>query len=218
MSNIVTRAELSRILGVSKTTITRACKVRIASALVDDGIDIDHPLVQAWMDRLGIVYPEGKPKPKPEPEPKPGPEPKPEYSIPKPHPRMSFKGIEDFENLTVRQVVMKYGTVEGLRGYVDVLKTIADYKHRELRVKQQRGELIAREKVAGVVFPIIDSAFSQLVSDVPEALSSLIVARCEAGGSDTLGDIVQLIRKANGRVLKNLKEGAQRLEILKSEA
>jgi hypothetical protein len=65
------------------------------------------------------------------------------------------------------------------------------------------------------VFPLIDTAFSRLVSDVPDSVSKLILARCEAGGPETLSDVQQLIREANSRVLKNVKMSVGRLEVLK---
>jgi len=85
---------------------------------------------------------------------------------------------------------------------------------QHIGLAQQRGDLIEREKVAGLVFPLIDVAFSRLVSDVPEAVSKMVVARCEAGGPETTADVMQLIRDANSRVLKNMKQSAARLEFL----
>jgi hypothetical protein len=73
---------------------------------------------------------------------------------------------------------------------------------------------VEREKVVGLVFPLIEVAFARLVSDVPDSVSKIVVARCEAGGPETTADVVQLIRDANSRVLKNMKQSAERLEFL----
>ena len=123
--------------------------------------------------------------------------------------------IEDLEGLTVRQVVMRYGSVDGFKRFVDSLKSIADYKFRELRIKQHRGDLIERDLVAGAVFPLIDVAFQRLVSDVPSAVTQQVVARVESGGEDVVADVEKIIRDANSRVLKNAKESVTKLEVFK---
>ena len=131
-----------------------------------------------------------------------------------PKPQGASEGIKDLEDLTVREVVMRYGSVDGFKRFVESLKNIAEYKHREIRVRQQRNELIERDKVAGVIFPMIDVAFSRLVSDVPDTLAKLVIARVESGGPETATDVVQLIRDANSQVLKNVKHNASKLEVL----
>ena len=125
--------------------------------------------------------------------------------------------IEDLENLTIREVVMRHGSIDGFKRFVESLKNIAEYKYREMRVQQQRGDLIERDKVSGQVFPLIDVAFSRLVSDVPASVSKLVVARAESGGPDTVRDVQGIIRDANSRVLKNVKTALEKLEFLNAD-
>lgn len=110
---------------------------------------------------------------------------------------------------------MRYGSVDGFKRFVDSLKNIADYKFRELRIRQQRGDLVSRDLVSGAVFPLIDVAFQRLVSDVPAAVTQQVVARVESGGDDVAADVEKIIRDANSRVLKNAKESISKLEVLK---
>lgn len=228
---LISKAELARWAGVSAPAISKACRVGgpLYDAASSEGVDAEHPLVRQWLAGHGVHKlpdpPQARPKAKPKAKPKrgtarrPTPPPKPKADPPPAPPQLDELpgGIEDLENLTVREVVMRYGSVDGFKRFVDSLKGIAEYKHRELRVRQQRGDLIERDRVAGVVFPLLEVAFSRLVGDVPESVSKLVVARAEAGGPETTADVVQLIRDANSRVLKNLKESAARMEFLTDE-
>ena len=211
----ISKAELARWAGVSRQAITKVC--RPGGALYDatgsDGVDVSHPLVREWLDSHGVAdIPTGDP----------GPGGKTRKAPAKPAASKAAKPAEsdpaeseDLENLTVREVVMRYGSVDGFKRFVDSLKNIAEYKYRELRIKQQRGDLVERAKVAGLVFPLIDVTFSRLVTDIPDAVSKLVIARVESGGPETLVDVQKIIRDANSRAIKNLKQSALKLEILK---
>ena len=221
MTRTISKAELARWAGVSRAAVTKACKGPLYDAADSKGVDVSHPLVRQWLSSHGVTDLPGEEPAKPAPAKRRRSKPQgktPPPDTPKPPPPEPTATIpyelRDLENLTVREVVMKFGSVDGFKRFVDSLKNIAEYKHRELRVRQQRGDLIEREKVAGLVFPLIDVAFSRLVSDVPESVSKMVVARCEAGGPDTTADVMQLIRDANSRVLKNMKQSASHLEFL----
>ncbi len=218
MSRIVSKAELARWGGVSRQAVAKLCKpgALLYDATTAKGVDVEHPLVVEWLSGHGVdEIPENGAQAKPKADRPPTPTPKkPPAADPPPTVPAAPDGVEDLENMTVREVVMRYGSVDGFKRFVESLKNIAEYKHRELRVRQQRGELIERDKVAGVVFPLVEVAFTRLVSDVPEAVSKQVIARVESGGPDTTADVVALIRDANSRVLKNLKQSVTRLEFL----
>lgn len=213
---LISKAELARWANVSRQAVTKATKpgAPLYDAADTRGVDVEHPLVREWLSSHGVVdLPGPRPPTQKAKKTKQSTRPSSDKTRASPaEPAMpKTDSIEDLEDLTVREVVMRYGSIDGFKRFVDSLKNIAEYKHRELRVRQQRGDLIARERVAGVVFPMIDVAFARLVSDVPESLSKLIIARVESGGPDTASDVQKLIRDANSRVLKNLKQSAQKI-------
>ncbi len=225
MSRIISKAELSRWAGVSRAAVTKACKTFLAEAASDKGVDVDHALARGWLREHGVDTlpdpPAVKSKPraaKPKPRAAKQKPQKPAKNAPqvthKAAPAESIHDLDHLENLTVREVVMQYGSIEGFKRFVDSLKSISDYKYKELRARQQRGELVDRDKVAGIVFPMIDVAFSRLVTDVPAAASKAVVARVQSGGPDTNTDVLKIIRDANSKVLKDLKQSALSLEIL----
>ena len=135
-------------------------------------------------------------KSKPNPKPKPAPKPKPNQ-VPITVGGYDIDGLED---LTLREIVMRYGSIDGFKRYVESLKSISDFNLRDMKMKTHRGELIQRDLVVGTLIPLIDVAYQRLVSDVPAAITQQIIARVESGGEDRTGDCEKIIRDALSRV------------------
>lgn len=223
MNRTLSKSELSRLVGISRAATGKAAKTHFADAITPNGrIDVDHPVVREWLEARGVnEIPDSAKLTKPVPGKKAAVntyekrlDPRRSAGI---QTRVGDYDLKDLEDLTIREVVMKYGSVDGFKRFIESLKGIAEYKFRELKVKQQRGELIERDRVASVVFPMIDVAFTRLVSDVPTSLSKLIVARVESGGEGTARDVEELIINANGVVLKNLKKSIKKIGFMKNE-
>lgn len=215
MTRIISKAELSRWAGVSRAAVTKACKINLSDAVLPSGVDVTHPLVRDWLRGHGVdTLPEVSAAAKQKTRKAPVRKPQPKRIVPQAAPPPAVHDLEHLEDLTIREVVMRYGSVDGFKRFVDSLKSISEYKYKELRAKQQRGDLVERHKVAGLVFPMIDVAFSRLVTDVPVAVSKSVVARVQSGGPETYTDVQKIIRDANSRVLKNVKQSAMSLEIL----
>ena len=229
MARTITKAELARWAGVSRTATSKACRNALADAVVGEGksqrVDAEHHAVRNWLAEKGVdTLPEPtvhRPRPTAAAQPAPRTDRAPPRTPGTPRGQVVVRTqdgdytLDQLEHLTVRDVVLRYGSVDGFKKFVESLKHIADYNYREQRVRQQRGELVERQKVAGVVFPIIDVAFARLVNDVPDTVASQVVARVESGGPETLVDVQRMIREANSAVLKNLKLSAENWDFLK---
>lgn len=242
MSNLITKAALSRLAGVSRMAVTKAAKGALADAVVDKKINLNHSLVIEWLKSHGVKdedihLPEPKEKTtttkpvakkkskkkKAAAKSKPGtvpdkPTPAPPMPAAKPNPAPITVGgydIDGLEDMTLREIVMRYGSIDGFKRYVDSLKSISDFNMRDMKMKTHRGELVQRDLVAGTLIPLIDVAYQRLVSDVPAAITQQIIARVESGGEDMIGDSEKIIRDAVSRVLKNTKSSIMKMEILK---
>jgi hypothetical protein len=127
---IESKAQLARWAGVSRQAMTRACKEGgpLHGATTPQGVDVEHPIALAWLNNHGVRELPAPPPPKPAPaRPKPAkpPNPPPEVSqTPTLQPPPDVP-LDEFETLTLREIVMRFGTIDGLKRYVDSLKTIA---------------------------------------------------------------------------------------------
>jgi len=228
MSNLITKAALSRLAGVSRMAVTKAAKGALADAVVDKKINVAHPLVIEWLSSKDVTEiptasePAPKPTAKKKAKKKTAAKSKP---VPKPKPAAATKpnqvpitvggyDIDGLEDLTLREIVMRYGSIDGFKRYVESLKSISDFNLRDMKMKTHRGELVQRDLVVGTLIPLIDVAYQRLVSDVPAAITQQIIARVESGGEDMIGDSEKIIRDAVSRVLKNTKSSIMKMEIL----
>lgn len=122
--------------------------------------------------------------------------------------------LKELEHLTVREVVMHWGSIAEFTVYVQALKNIADYQHREIKVGIQRGELVPRKRFEKEFFPILDLAFRRLLTDMPESLSRTVIGRVESGGPETVIDVQQMIHDEAQKIIKNLKTQMLKLDFV----
>ncbi len=213
MPELISKAELSRRAGVSRMAVTKATAEggRLADAMSGGKVDASHALVVEWLTTHSGKPPKSASAPKKRRRKAKTDDPPPATDLPT---QIGNIDTSELEGLTLREIVMRYGTIDGFKRFVETLKQIGDYKLKELNMQTKRGDLIQRDKVAGSVFPVIEVAFGRLVNDVPVALVPELIARVESGGDDTAEDVRRLIHDANARVLKSAKSSLSRLDIL----
>jgi len=113
--------------------------------------------------------------------------------------------VEQLADLTVREVVMRYGSIDGFKRFVDSLKTIAEYNYKQLAIKEKRGELVDRDLVQRVMIFALDVAFKRLVSDVPSNIANQVVAVVESKTDNAINEVEKIYRDATSSILKNVK-------------
>lgn len=234
---LISKAELARVAGVSRTATTKASATGgpLADAVEGKKINIDHPTAIEWLaaknvNAADVVAPvkktttprkvrvakkktavKKKAKPRAiEKEKKPATPTEPKQAP------ITVGGyeIDGLEDLTLREIVMRYGSIDGFKRYVDSLKSISDFNMRDMKMKTHRGELVSRDMVSNTLFPLVDVAYQRLVSDVPAATIQQIIARVESGGDDVVIDCEKIMRDAVSRVLKNTKNSIMKTGIL----
>lgn len=204
---LISKAELAKRAGVAPPAVSYQLKHGLKDAVVDGKVESDHPLVVAWLKAKAA-----EPK-KPPSEPKPR-----KVDISKKLPHVGGVPTQELADLTLREIVMGYGSIDGFKRFVESLGKIADFNQREMRTQRERGDLIERDKVRRVAFALIDATFKRILSDVPESLSRQIIARIESGdSSDPVGEVSAMMRDALGKALRNCKRSVEKLEILNRE-
>ena len=127
----VSKAEFAKLAGVSKPAISKALRGKLAAALVDDRVDIDHPASVEYLRTRGKTVPARAPtKPpkkgsKPPPAPtrsakKGAPEPpeptEPRRSRPLPPPRLdAHRGLEQLAELNTQELLGSLSETEKQR-------------------------------------------------------------------------------------------------------
>lgn len=89
----------------------------------------------------------------------------------------------------------------------EVGKLQADEQLKNLKIDEQKGLLIEKERVAGVLFSYLD-ALNVNILDSPESMIDHIIDKVKAGAKR--GEIISYMRGSLGRQIKNTKTQIQK--------
>ena len=225
MARLFSRADFSRLAGVSDSAIAKACKHRLAPACIGSRIDVDHVSAVEYLADKGASPPppeqgmykprSAPPAPRPEKPVQPPPkaaEPVPERRVPEPGKSLDSDDIQDFLDLTVREVIERHGTVTAFKDLLDARKKIADIHEKDLKNDETTGRLIERELVRTHVFSAIDAAWRRLLSDATKTITRTLYGAAKGGVSveesektvrDILASHLRPVKATATRVLRD---------------
>lgn len=194
----MTRAEFARIAGVSASAVSKACKAKLRRAVVGRRIDLDHEDAVAYLENRGIdptSVRESPPKSR-----KPAPAERP--------PPLDIAAPAEIAELTIREVVRRFGTQTRFRDWLQALKAIEDIQEKRLRNETANGRLIERELVKTHVFGAIDATNRRLLADTPRTVAQRIyaMARSEA----PVEEAEKVVREAIASQLAPVRTSASR--------
>ncbi len=208
MSRLVTRAELADTKGVSRAAVTKACRPGGALHLACQGdrVDLDHAHAVAYMsgqviDGSGkVARPKAKAsKAKP---PAPPSRPKRTKAVEIPH------DLEDYADLTLREILQIHGTETALKDFLAAAKTLEEIREKKLKNAEREGSLISRDLVEKSIFGTIDATFVRLLADTPKTLASKLFSAARTGLPEADGEKIAKVEIE--RQIKVIKTAAKR--------
>ena len=101
--------------------------------------------------------------------------------------------ISDHGNLTLNELVAYFGSDESYRGWLAAKKTQTEIIEKEIKVKEKLGELISRDLVDKATFSLVDGFTSRLLTDFCKSCPVDLRAAFESGKDNI--EIEVLIRK-----------------------
>lgn len=204
------QSEIADILGVSRQAVQKLCKPggKFEPALNDKRkINRWHPVIIQHKEDLDA-------KRKTDPITAAVSEPKKKQTI-------SINGdgheitVEEIENLTLKQIVERYGGISGFKIYAETLDKMATWKNREMKYQKDRNKLVEKDILGRSLFSIIDLAFKQIVSEYPGSITDQLIAIAKGDRETARIDVVALQEKALSRIMKGIK--AEVVKGLKSD-
>ncbi len=227
MPRPVSRAELARLAKVSKPAITKQCDKALRPALVGDRVDLDHPLVRAFLLEHGVDLPapahapaKGKktsptsraaPTKAPATQPKRGGKPTAKRPA-EPVSELEFGGgdSEELEAIAdiIRPLVERFGTKRAFRDWLLALKEIEAIREKRLNNEEAEGLLIYRELVRTHVFGRIEACHRRLLGDVPKTLTRRVYALAKNGTA--IEEAEATVRELIGSQLDPMKTAVDR--------
>ena len=120
--------------------------------------------------------------------------------------------IEAFLDMTLRELVQRFGTDVAFIDWLKSTKMIEDINEKRLKNAQTKGELISRKLVKDHVIDTFNSAHLRLMKDVSKSIAAGVVSKAKGGAtlpeieacvSDVVGSFIKPIKNKISRVLKN---------------
>jgi hypothetical protein len=117
--------------------------------------------------------------------------------------------IQEMADMTIREVVDRFGTCSGFSDWLDCVKKIEDIHDRRLKNGAKENELIGREFVKLHLFNLVDTSYSQLLNDAPGTIATRLASEIKSGATkEHLEKVTQDIIKAH---IKNIKAKSRKL-------
>jgi len=207
---LLNKEETAKLLGIDHSVLCRYCKVKFQAAVVGKLINIKHPSIIEYMEaRAGRIAAVGDAPPPyiaKQPAKDNSREQQPDYEYKQESPiKVGSIPFDEIEDLTVKEVVHKYGTIAGFKNYLDALKTMADWKNKELKFMEARVELVKINPFTNSILSLIDLAFKRIVNEFPNAIAPQLKAIIKVGKDDALIQMAKLMEKELSQILKNCK-------------
>jgi len=212
MPKMVARAELARLAGVSAAAITKACKGQLRDACEGKRVDLEHEAVRRYLEGKGV---RGDTTPD-----EPGPASEQASAVSGARAQrfvtslehLEQSDIDGMEDLTLRELTDKFGTVTAFKDWLDARKKISDIREKDLKNAEVEGTLISRELVEHHVFGAIENANRQLLSDSPKTITRRLFAMARSGAPpeeaervvrDIVSSQLRPVKATAARVLRN---------------
>ena len=224
MGRTISKKELAMLAGVTPGAISQQLSRKLKPALIGNRIDIDHPAVIAYFAKraeLNIAPPPPPPKKKESvtgvqsmqrrgrgrPPSKQIDDVGNVHELPSMLPHIPGLTMEEIEQLTILQVVERFGTAASVVDYLSAVKSIEDVRQKRIKNAELRGRLVARDAVK-VLFGFVDEAHSRMVSDTPARAA--VVIRSLLDNDPSKEDIEKIIRDQIAAGLKGVKSKVSR--------
>ena len=219
----VSQAELARLARVSEMAISKAVRAQLKPAVSGRRVDLDHPATVKYLAGKAGRPPRTS-KATPQPNTRPGapssanrakgpgkdgaPPPDPNAEDTKSVRVVSYvlENVDALGELTIREVVKRFGTAQGFRDWLQALKQIEDTREKRLRNEETAGRLISRELVETHVFGAIDATNRRLLSDLPKTIARRLSSLAKGGSSTE--DAEHIVRELISSQLKPVKTQA----------
>ena len=215
MQKLISKAELSRLCGVSTAAITKACKKKFPGAMHGDGqrarIDANHPAVIDYIESHGGTGPESIRQDDSGKDPSPERPPSKAAQI-----RDASPGeyepvpddIEAFADMTIRELIARFGTETRFKDWLGALKTIEDIQEKRIKNAVAAGKLVSRELVERHVFGVIEASHRRLLNDSPKTITGQVYAAAKSGME--LEEAESKVRLLISSQLKSVKARAEK--------
>lgn len=203
----ISKSELARRLEISATMVGKltAKGGKLAAALTGRHINAQHPSVLQYIAERDA----SKPPPRPidaDDQLRAAVGRSPEVVEAGPVDDAVPEDLHKYQDLTIRQICSRFGTLAQFEYFLKASKTIEDVVEKQLKNQEKRGELISRELIEKHLIGYVEQLSSRVLNDAPKAIVKRVRAGVKAGSSD--GELEKLVIGILSADLKGAKATA----------
>ena len=108
-------------------------------------------------------------------------------------------------NMTIRQLIMRHGTLDNVEKYSKILRDLSAADEREQKLQERRLMQIPKDFVTQRMFGYIDTLMRQLL-DVPESICDALIAMVVADGEGARSGVIHLLSDNLTKCIAGAKE------------
>ena len=117
--------------------------------------------------------------------------------------------ISRYADMTLRELVDRFGSVRALKDWLEALKKIEDIREKRLNNEEVQRQLISRELVKTHVFGFLEAGNRRLLGDTPKTIARRLYALARSDQPIEEGE--KLVREIIGSQLNPQKERVSKL-------
>ena len=210
--NLVSKAEFARLSGVSAASITKAVKSSLVPAMVGKRIDANHEAAAQYLAEKGIKLQQAPPPPRVVTGTEAKRLTKKSESMANINQGQMIHEVPDdiqaFADMSVREVVQRFGTDVAFLDWLKATKAIEDINEKRLKNAATKGSLVSRELVKlGIIDPI-DAAHIKLLTDGAKTITRRVTAMHDSGRN--LDEIEKFVKNQMTSFIRPVKAKVKR--------
>ena len=195
-------AEFARMAGVTRAAI--GGKVKNGTLIINSAgmLDTDNPVNRAYLNKKQNLQQQS-------------------YAMPSPvvTPAVVSVGSQQVQaapakkdntpqqmlNMTLREIVAAYGSMDGVERYVKVLRDLTTADEKTQRLQEKRQMQIPRDFVVARLFGFINQLTNKIL-DVPDSLADQVIALVQSDSENCRQKIINYTRDVLSRAIGGSKE------------
>jgi hypothetical protein len=130
--------------------------------------------------------------------------------------QIDFTALDDYQigeraglpkkllGMTIRELVIKFKGLDGLEGYIKMLRDLAAADEKDQKTQERRLQLVEKDFIIARVFQFLDVLMKQLL-EWPEGAVDGIIALVQSEGDAARRDVSRILEKGIMDIIKNAK-------------
>lgn len=219
---LVSKAEFSRIVGVSQAMVSKMSKSNLAKAMVGTRINMAHTSVKKYITtHRAKIRKDAKREAAGSEQAEMDTQPIQKKGANGKHQKSGRTKIKDqiiegsvtapddeelakFGDMKLKDILRHHGTMTQFKDLLSATKLIEDIIEKRIKNAKISGDLISREHVHTFIFGAIEVMTIRLIQDAPRTISAQVIAAWESG--ETAEQVEVIIRNLISSQIKSMKK------------